>query len=163
MFVAMTTRKRVIVILLVFGAALQAVPYGRRHTNPPAVAEPPWDSPRTRELFLRVCADCHSNGTKWPWYSHVAPASWLVQHDVEEARRKLNISEWGVTAQKRAADAADEVREDDMPPLEYKMLHPAARLSDAERQEFVRGLAATFGERRTSGAESSKEHDSDDN
>ncbi|MCX7782465.1 MAG: heme-binding domain-containing protein, partial [Meiothermus sp.] len=75
--------------------AIQLVPYGRDHQNPPVVAEPPWDSPQTRALFVRACADCHSNQTRWPWYSHIAPVSWLVQRDVEEGRSKLNLSLWG--------------------------------------------------------------------
>src|SRR5690349_11025724 len=59
---------------------IQAVPYGRAHTNPPVVSEPHWDSPRTRELAKRACFDCHSNETRWPWYSHVAPMSWVLQN-----------------------------------------------------------------------------------
>ena len=60
---------------------IQFVPYGRDHTNPPVIAEPAWDSPQTRALFFRACADCHSNETKWPWYSTIAPASWLITRD----------------------------------------------------------------------------------
>lgn len=71
--------------LLVLLLAIQLVPYGRDHTNPPVVAEPAWDSPATRALFVRACADCHSNQTVWPWYSHVAPVAWLVAHDVGPA------------------------------------------------------------------------------
>lgn len=93
------------IILWFFGAlalvllAIQLVPYGRDHHNPPAVAEPPWDSPQTRELFVKACADCDSNQTRWPWYSHIAPVSWLVQRDVEEGRSKLNLSLWGSAKQ----------------------------------------------------------------
>src|SRR5581483_2821093 len=84
--------------LLAAGAALfllaQAVPYDRSHTNPPVTAEPRWDSPQTRELAARACFDCHSNLTTWPWYSNVAPISWLVQRDVDGGRSALNFSEW---------------------------------------------------------------------
>jgi hypothetical protein len=62
--------------------------YGRDHSNPPVRIEPRWDRARTRELAVRACFDCHSNQTRWPWYSHVAPISWLVQHDVEEGARR---------------------------------------------------------------------------
>ncbi len=64
--------------LVAVGAVLliiQAVPYGRDHSNPPVQAEPPWDAPETRAVFLRVCGNCHSHETRWPWYSYVAPAS----------------------------------------------------------------------------------------
>ncbi|MCJ7766385.1 MAG: heme-binding domain-containing protein, partial [Thiovulaceae bacterium] len=82
-------------ILAAFVLALlliQIVPYGREHANAPVVAEPQWDTPETRALFFRACADCHSNETKWPWYSNVAPVSWMVQYDVNEGREKFNVS-----------------------------------------------------------------------
>lgn len=75
-------------ILLV---AIQAVPYGRSHTNPPVHGEPAWDSPRTRELAVRACYACHSNETTWPWCSNLAPISWLVQYDVDQGRAELNF------------------------------------------------------------------------
>src|SRR5687768_3027163 len=68
-------------------AAVQLVPYGRDHTNPPVRQEPAWDRPQTRALVARACFDCHSNETTWPWYSHIAPVSWLIQRDVVEGRR----------------------------------------------------------------------------
>ena len=58
---------------------IQAVPYGRDHINPPLNAEPAWDNPRTQELTVRACFDCHSNETVWPWYSYIAPISWLIE------------------------------------------------------------------------------------
>ncbi len=76
---------------------LQLVPYGRNHTNPPVAAEPAWASAQTRALAVRACFDCHSNETTWPWYSNVAPVSWLIQRDVDEGRRRLNFSEWNTT------------------------------------------------------------------
>ena len=127
------------------GIAIQLVPYGRSHENPAVVAEPDWDHPRTRELFSRSCLDCHSNETKWPWYSHVAPASWLVQRDVEEGRSHFNVSEWG-REENHGDDAAELVRNGEMPPWFYLPAHPEARLSEAERAALVTGLIATFGE-----------------
>lgn len=61
---------------------IQAVPYGRDHINPPLNAEPAWDNPRTQELTVRACFDCRSNETVWPWYSYIAPISWLIERDV---------------------------------------------------------------------------------
>ncbi len=124
--------------------ALQLVPYGRDHANPPTRQEPSWNHPHTRELAVQACFDCHSNQVRWPWYSHIAPASWLVQHDVEEARRELNFSEWD-RPQKHAGEAAEEVQEGEMPLDAYVWLHPRARLSSAERRELVAGLQATVG------------------
>ncbi len=123
--------------------AIQLVPYGRRHDNPPVRGEPGWDSPRTRELARRACYDCHSNEVRWPWYSHVAPASWLLQRDVDEARKELNFSEWD-RPQEEAHEAAEQVERGEMPPWFYLPLHAEARLSPAEKAELVRGLKATM-------------------
>jgi mono/diheme cytochrome c family protein len=131
-------------LVVVLGLLIQLVPYGHNHNNPPVVAEPQWDSARTRELFMQACGDCHSNETIWPWYSNVAPVSWLVQHDVDEGRQKLNISEWG-TRRFEAHEAAELIQQNQMPPAQYFPTHPEARLSDSEKQELINGLNATFG------------------
>ncbi len=140
--------------ILLFVLAVQALPYGRDHTNPPVGTEPRWDNPQTRELTVRACFDCHSNETLWPWYSNVAPMSWLIQRDVDKGRRELNFSEWG-RQQRQAREAAETVQEDKMPPFYYVPLHPAAALSAAERQALVQGLAATLGGSPGGGGESS--------
>lgn len=132
--------------VVVLGVVIQLVPYGRAHSNPAVVAEPKWDSSRTRELAVRACFDCHSNETVWPWYSNVAPVSWLVQKDVDEGRGELNYSDWR-TPPRNADRAAAATRDGGMPPLQYLPMHPAARLTAAEKDELVRGLAATFGDR----------------
>jgi mono/diheme cytochrome c family protein len=133
---------------LVAGFALiQLVPYGRDHTNPPVKAEPTWDSPRTRELAKQACFDCHSNETVWPWYSSVAPVSWLVQRDVDDGRSRLNFSEWPQSpagGAEIAGETAEVVREGEMPPLQYKPMHSGGRLTDAERQELASGLKASL-------------------
>lgn len=142
------SRRSVVRSLVVLGSlfvVLQLVPYGRERTNPPVVREPAWNSPRTRELFLRACVDCHSNETAWPWYSRVAPVSWLVVSDVDEGREHLNVSEWH-REQRHAHEAAEMVREGKMPLWFYTPLHPRARLAPAERDELIRGLAATLGD-----------------
>jgi len=126
-------------------ALLQVLPLGPHFTNPPISGEPTWDSPRTKELFNRACADCHSNETKYPWYSNIAPTSWLVAHDINEGREKFNVSMWGVQKKNKGSDAADEVKEGEMPILPYLIAHPEARLSDTEKQELIRGLEKTFG------------------
>jgi mono/diheme cytochrome c family protein len=131
---------------LVIFVLIQLVPYGHNHTNPAVVAEPPWDSPQTRDLAARACFDCHSNETKWPWYSSVAPVSWLTQHDVDDGRRRLNFSEWN-RPQREARSAAERVSEGEMPPWFYLPMHPTARLTPAEKQALVDGLRKTLGSR----------------
>jgi mono/diheme cytochrome c family protein len=143
----MMVRRLALGLVLLFGflfVAIQLVPYGRAHENPAAVQEPAWDSPRTRELAVRACFDCHSNETAWPWYSNVAPASWFVQDHVEEGRNKLNFSRWD-QPQREAREAARQVQEGEMPPAYYTPLHGSAQLSASERDELIRGLQATLG------------------
>jgi mono/diheme cytochrome c family protein len=124
--------------------AIQLVPYGRNHTNPPIAGEPTWDAPATRALARQACFDCHSNETEWPAYASIAPVSWLVQHDVDEGRAALNFSEW-TRPQKEAKEAAKEVREGEMPPTAYTLVHPHARLSAADLDRLAQGLAQTLG------------------
>jgi hypothetical protein len=136
---------------------IQLVPYGRDHDNPPVVAEPAWDSAQTRELAVRACFDCHSNETVWPWYSNVAPVSWLVQRDVDEGREHLNYSEWN--RPQEGEESAETVREGSMPPTSYLLTHPDARLSDAELAALTDGLAATFGDEGGGEGEESEQDD----
>ena len=121
---------------------IQVIPYGRDHTNPPVTAEPAWDSRQTRALAAAACFDCHSNETEWPWYTNVAPMSWLIQRDVDEGREALNFSEWD--RPQHAEDVGEVIREGEMPPLTYRILHSGARLSDAEKARLIAGLEATF-------------------
>ena len=141
------------VALIATVLAIQLVPYGRDHVNPSVMAEPRWDSLATRALAKQACFDCHSNETEWPSYSNVAPASWLVQRDVLEARAVLNFSEWH-RAQKEAKDSSEEVRQREMPPLSYRLVHAQARLSAADRECLANGLAKTTAAGRTTGARS---------
>lgn len=137
--------KRILLLLAVLFVIAQAVPYGRAHDNPAGGTEPAWDSPRTGELVRRFCYDCHSNETTWPWYSHVAPLSWLVQRDVDEGRQHLNFSELD-KHHKHVDDAAEEVEDGEMPPSQYTFGRSDRQMSDAERDDLVRGLKATFGD-----------------
>lgn len=127
-------------------ALIQAVPYGRAHANPTGSGEPAWSSPRTRELMVAACFDCHSNNTEWPWYSNVAPFSWAVQNHVDEAREKVNYSDFASNPAK-ADDTIEVLQEGSMPPGYYTALgrHPQAKLTDAEVQELIAGLQATPG------------------
>lgn len=124
--------------------AIQLVPYGRDHRNPPLRGEPTWDSPTTRALAKQACFDCHSNETEWPAYASIAPVSWLVQHDVDEGRAVLNFSEWQ-RPQKEATKASEELLEGEMPPTAYLLMHSNARLGNADRDRLAQGLKKTLG------------------
>ena len=80
--------------------AIQFVPVNK--SNPPVVSEPRWDSPQTQALAERACYDCHSNQTRWPWYSNIAPISWVLAHNVQEGRATLNFSELGLSKSRSA-------------------------------------------------------------
>jgi hypothetical protein len=112
------------------------------------LAEPQWDSPQTRALAVRACFDCHSNETTWPWYSKVAPVSWLVTRHVIEGRQKLNFSAWGVATGRRREnpleDAVRAIRRGEMPTKDYLLIHADAKLTDAEKQQLIDGLTASL-------------------
>lgn len=144
-----TTNSR---LLLVFFAAaigtlivIQAIPYGKNHTNPPINGEPAWSSPRTRELMVRACFGCHSNEVEYPSYASVAPISWVVQSHIDEGRSKVNYQEWN--SGQRADDTIEVIQNGSMPPSFYTTFgrHPEAKLTKAEVAELIAGLQATPG------------------
>ncbi len=152
----------IVVAVLVLGfIAIQFVPYGREHTNPPVTGAPAWDSAQTESLFKQACGDCHSNATTWPWYTNIAPVSWRIQKHVDEGREVFNVSAWG-TAEQEADEAAEQVDSGAMPPGDYLLLHPEARLADADRQALIDGLTATFGGEGGEGAEGGEAEEGDD-
>ena len=75
---------RLVVLAAIVLAVIQVIPYGRDHSNPKTVQEIKWNTPETRALAQDACFACHSNLTDWPWYTNVAPISWLTEHDVED-------------------------------------------------------------------------------
>jgi len=133
--------KILVIVLLVGFLLIQLVPFGRAHDNPAVVSEPNWDSPETRALAERACFDCHSNESVWPWYSNVAPVSWLVQDHVDEGRAHINFSDWINSGD--VDELSEVVEKGEMPLASYLLLHPEAKLTDAERAALADGLAAT--------------------
>ena len=122
------------VILAVVFVIIQFIPVDR--SNPPVEAEVP-ASPEVRQVLRRACYDCHSNETVWPWYSRVAPVSWLVARDVHEGREHLNFSTWNRISTQDQVEALheswEEVAEGEMPLWLYLPPHPEARLTDRDR------------------------------
>jgi mono/diheme cytochrome c family protein len=126
--------------------AIQAIPYGRAHSNPPITGEPEWATPRTRELMVRACFGCHSNEVEYPAYASVAPISWVVEAHVAEGREKVNYSEFD-SRQRGADETIEVIEEGSMPPGYYTQFgrHPEAKLTTAEVAELIAGLKATPG------------------
>ena len=125
---------------------IQAIPYGRAHSNPPITGEPEWATPRTRELMVRACFGCHSNEVEYPAYASVAPISWVVETHVAEGREKVNYSEFD-SRQRGADETIEVIEEGSMPPAYYTQFgrHPEAKLTTAEIAELIAGLKATPG------------------
>jgi hypothetical protein len=128
--------RRVALIGLAVLGAIQLVPYGWWHENPPVLQDAPWPDAETEALARDACYSCHSNETNWPVYSYIAPMSWTVRSDVERGRDEFNFSDWaeyGGDADK----AAEAIAEGSMPPSRYTLLHPDAKLSDEEAAQLV--------------------------
>lgn len=94
--------------------------------------------PEIDRILARSCSDCHSNKTDWVWYSNIAPGSWLMSLHVEEGRRELNFSEWGKLSEGRASrkleEICEQVQSGEMPIWNYVLLHPSARLTEADKK-----------------------------
>lgn len=143
-------RKRKWLILPV--AALLGIQLFRpERTNHPIDASLSFDTQdgrtpeQVRVLLSRACLNCHSNQTQWPWYSEIAPLSWVIADDVKRGRRELNFSVWKQNSRENKAhlleEAAELVSEKEMPPWSYRLFHPEARLSESEIKTLVNWIS----------------------
>lgn len=135
---------KIILILLLLAGGIQLIPINR--SNPPVTAE--LNAPAEVMALLRpACYDCHSHETVWPWYSRVAPVSWLVASDVWEGRKHLNFSRWGEMSPAAEAKQRKEIREavneEEMPPWVYLLNHPEAKLSKEQRRRLTNWAAGS--------------------
>jgi hypothetical protein len=132
------------------------------HINPPvthdfmAATQPP---PEVAAMLRSACYDCHSDETRWPWYSHLAPMSWQIARDVYEGRKHVNLSEWPADlklAQKKIGDMSDEVDDGDMPLPKYTLIHKDARLTERQRNELTQWLDAQVDDLKLQAAQAGK-------
>jgi len=131
-------------ILILLAVVFVAIQFSRpARTNPPvnpahSIEANLQVSPQVAAIFDRSCNDCHSNKTVWPWYTNVAPVSWVLINHVNEGRRDLNMSEWGSydkdKQSHRLRDICEQVQDGEMPLSTYTPLHPKAKLSPADVQ-----------------------------
>jgi len=137
-------QRKIFLYLTVLGILCQLIPIDR--SNPPVTAgvRVPQE---LHDVFSRACFDCHSHETVWPWYSRIAPFSWLVALDVHDGRHHLNFSTWGEypleKQQKLREKIWESVKEGDMPPLQYFPAHPEARLTEQDKA-LIFGWTGTF-------------------
>lgn len=113
-------------------------------TNPPVVRNIEWSSQQAKQLFDRACADCHSNETKWPWYSNFAPVSWTLIDHVEHGRGHFNVSANDIGDIDKAAKM---IAKGKMPISSYLTMHSEAKLTDQEKKTLenaLNELAAKF-------------------
>ena len=138
-----TNLVRIVLAVVIVLVGIQFIPVNR--SNPP-VEEEILASTEVKAILKRACYDCHSHETIWPWYSQVAPASWLLAWDVAEGREELNFSTWNRYTQKKRdkiiKEIWEEVEEGEMPPWFYLPLHPDARLSENDHS-VLRAWAAS--------------------
>ncbi len=135
-------------IALVTGFALLQLTNPPR-TNPPVIHDLMASSatpPQVAAMLHAACYDCHSSETLWPWYSHIAPMSWLIASDVKEGREHLNLSDWPndnpMRAAKRLENMSDEISSGEMPLPKYTKIHADARLTQIQRKELSDWLDA---------------------
>jgi cytochrome c len=95
-------------------------------------------SAEAKATLIAKCADCHSSETRWPVYARIAPGSWLIERDIVEARKKMDLSRWEEISndqqQVLLAKIVQETKSGDMPPLQYRLLHWNANLSKSDVQ-----------------------------
>ena len=138
-------RRRLWQVVGVFGVLfllLQVLPYGHAHGAPATTKRASFPA-SARSLVAGACSDCHSNDTRFPWYSNIAPASLLVVNDVKGGRKRLNFSQWD-RPQPALDDVLAAVRRKSMPPLQYKLIHGRSRLSAAERGRLMDALRKLY-------------------
>jgi hypothetical protein len=112
-------------------------------TNPPSKGDLS-APPEVAAILRHACYDCHSNQTRWPWYSRIAPFSWEIAHHVDLGRKEMNFSEWGeyypATRKRKLEWMQRALHEEVMPPWSYQLMHPGARLTDDDRARLNRWI-----------------------
>ncbi|HCY76659.1 MAG TPA: heme-binding protein [Ignavibacteriales bacterium] len=123
--------KKFLIAVVVILIGIQFIPVER--TNPPVISD--IDAPAdVKAILKKACYDCHSNETNWAWYTKVAPSSFLAVKDVNDTRKNLNFSEWNINKEaKYKEEIWDEIREEQMPPWQYKIFHSEAKLTPEEK------------------------------
>lgn len=137
--------KKILVVLVVAAVAIQFFPAAK---NISSAAPGPNDitvmypaSPEVKAILAESCYDCHSDHTRYPWYTRIQPVGWVMQRHVNEGRRELNFSQFGTYTAKRARhkmeEFAKETKDGDMPLTSYRIMHREAKLTAAQIQQLI--------------------------
>jgi hypothetical protein len=125
---------------LVTAGVLLAVGMNAERQMPRPIAGVSTD-PSISAILGRACQDCHSEQTAWPWYTHIPPVGAAIRKDVNAARAQMNFSHWAQYQPSQKEDVLGEmaalVRNRQMPPARYTLLHPAARLSTNDMRRLI--------------------------
>ncbi len=129
------TLSTILLIIIILLIVIQFIPV--KKDNPPALSD--FSGPENIKTILqRSCYDCHSNLTRWPWYSQIAPISWLVSSDVHEGRSHLNFSEWNsyspIKQTLKIENIWEEVKKGEMPLKTYLLIHSKSRLTEKDKE-----------------------------
>lgn len=139
-----TIFKRILLVLLLAFVVMQFFRIDK--TNPPVVEADDFisitqPSAEVEKILRTACYDCHSNETVYPWYSNIAPVSWMLEDHIEEGREHLNFSKWGTFELKKQNhkldECAEEVEEGEMPLNSYTWTHGDASLSDKQKKTLA--------------------------
>lgn len=156
--------KYIVIGIAALLVVIQLIPVDRN--NPPVTPELELQAlEEVMAVFKVSCYDCHSNQTKWPLYSYVAPVSWLVAHDVEEGRDELNFSEWQKYSEKKKQKKMEEIVEetsgDEMPLPIYLFMHSDVKLSD-QQKEIIKKWGGAVADEHGEEEGESEEHEEDE-
>ena len=138
--------KLALVITVIVLALIQLIPIDRDNPIIESSAEIVLDG-EVKQIIQTACYDCHSNQTNWPWYSYVAPVSWLVAYHVHQGREEINFSQWNLYSDKRMdrklREIIEEIEEEEMPLPIYLLTHSEADI-DANQREILINWANSY-------------------
>jgi Haem-binding domain len=132
--------KRIVIISIALIILIQLIPIDRNNPTTDESSEIKLDG-EVKMIIQTACYDCHSNNTKWPWYSYVAPVSWLIANDVSDGRDEINFSLWNTYSQKRIdrkfREIAEQIEKEEMPLPIYLLMHSEANLDKSQRKVLI--------------------------
>ena len=136
--------KKVLIIIIVAFILIQFFPINKNNS----IATPQLDflkiknTPEsTANLIRNACYDCHSNESKYPWYSNVQPLGWFLENHIKEGRKELNFSTFATYQKKKQVkkleEAVEMIEHSEMPLDSYIIAHSEAKLTVAEQKELI--------------------------
>ena len=146
----MSRAKKILLTLLIVFVAMQFIQTAHNKSEQVLSTDftKTYSVPDSIQLILKkACYDCHSNSSSYPWYSNIQPVAWLMARHISKGKENLNFSDLGSYSGRRQIsklkDIANQIKDDEMPIASYKLMHPDARLSQAEKKMIIDWINAT--------------------